>query len=428
MLKLLFIITLLCSSTLFADDLTIVAIGDAEKEADSILFTRDSSQNRANEKFVTILENDFGFYRTLFKVVAYSAEKKDKLTSSSRFIVELKFKNEGAKVVVIALLKDTLKPDFSFSKDMVLTKKNVREDAHHLANDIYQAITGKESIFLSKMIFVSDRGSTRKNVIKELYQADFDGGNVKRITYHRGFVISPSVSNDGTKVLYSLISSSKRNKKRNLNLRLYDLKTKKDSLVSSRRGINSGAVFLEGDKDILLTLSIVGNAEIYKMSLKTRQLTRITKNYAQDVDPSMRADGKRMTFLSNRSGSAMIYTLDPSAVEKDVRRISFVGKFNATPRFSPEGSEIAFSSWIDNRFDIFRIGVDGNNLVRLTKDFGSNEDPTYSPDGRFIAFSSQKVISRRKISQNIYIMDREGTILGNITSKFGKCITPRWSK
>ncbi len=164
------------------------------------------------------------------------------------------------------------------------------------------------------------------------------------------------------------------------------------------------------------------------MNLKTKKLIRITKNYAQDVDPSMRADGERMAFLSNRSGPAMIYTLDPRHTEKNVRRISYVGKFNATPRFSPEGSEIAFSSWVDNRFDIFRIGVDGTNLVRLTKDFGSNEDPTYSPDGEFIAFSSQRVLSKKRVLQDVYIMDREGTILGNITSHFGKCITPRWSK
>jgi TolB protein len=109
-----------------------------------------------------------------------------------------------------------------------------------------------------------------------------------------------------------------------------------------------------------------------------------------------------------------------------VKRISFVGQFNATPRFSPDGKEIVFSSWLDNSFDLFRISSDGQGLSRLTKDFGSNEDPSYSNDGEFITFTSQRVLSRVKIDQNIYIMDRDGGILGAITAGFGNCISPRW--
>jgi TolB protein len=81
---------------------------------------------------------------------------------------------------------------------------------------------------------------------------------------------------------------------------------------------------------------------------------------------------------------------------------------------------------LDNSFDLFRIAPDGSGLSRLTKDFGSNEDPSYSNDGEFIAFTSQRVISRVKADQNIYIMDRDGAILGAITQAFGNCISPRW--
>jgi TolB protein len=122
----------------------------------------------------------------------------------------------------------------------------------------------------------------------------------------------------------------------------------------------------------------------------------------------------------------MIYTLDPRKTESNVNRISFVGQFNATPRFSPDGKEIVFSSWLDNSFDLFRIDSSGQGLSRLTKDFGSNEDPTYSNDSEFIAFTSQRIISRIKIDQNIYIMDRDGGVLGAITSGFGNCTSPRW--
>ena len=51
--------------------------------------------------------------------------------------------------------------------------------------------------------------------------------------------------------------------------------------------------------------------------------------------------------------------------QKNVVRIGYVGRFNAAPRFSPDGSEIAFSTWVDNRFDIYRIGSDGKKNRRI---------------------------------------------------------------
>ena len=215
-------------------------------------------------------------------------------------------------------------------------------------------------------------------------------------------------------------------KGRNIDLLIYDVNSKRSEKLSSFPGINSGAVFLPGDQEILLTTSHSGNAEIYKMNVKTKELTQITNHSAPDVDPSVNHDGSLMAFLSGRPGKAEIYLMNPSEMEKDVRRISFVGEFNATPRFSADGKEIVFSSWINNSFDIFRINSDASGLVRLTKDFGSNEAPVFSPDGEFIAFSSQRVLSFRSAVQNIYIMSREGEIIGPITNKMGNCSTPRW--
>ena len=163
------------------------------------------------------------------------------------------------------------------------------------------------------------------------------------------------------------------------------------------------------------------------MNLKTGKKHRITTHFLDDVDPHINEDGSMMTFLSGRSGKAMIYTMDPSKAEKDVKRISYVGRFNAAPRFSPDGKEIVFSSWVDNRFDIYKIDSTGNNLVRLTKDFGSNEEPWFSPDGQFIVFTSQRVISSKKAEQDIYIMNRDGEIIKKLTNNYGKTFTPRWS-
>jgi len=319
-----------------------------------------------------------------------------------------------------------------FSQDFKVEAGTLRSSAHRIADSLYRSITGKPSIFNSKIFFLSDRTS-KKDIEKELYIMDFDGRRVDKLTNFNSVVLSPSISQDNTQILFSVIASKRvvsRNKVniiKNIDLKVFDLTTKKFDTLSDRPGINSGAIF-GGTPDIVyLTLTFSGNADIYELNIKTKKMRKVTSHYSDDVDPSLNRDGTLMTFLSNRPGKAHIYTMDPRETEKNVKRISFVGKFNATPRFSPEGKEIVFSSWVDGSFDLYRIGSDGNNLVRLTKDFGSNEEPAYSPDGEFIIFTSKRVISKGKAVQDVYIMNREGEILGQLTKDFGRTFSPKWT-
>jgi len=422
------------------EGLTVVAVGKATLKIERIYFAKpiiigqtSVQQKKEYAELLDLFQNDFSFYQKKFSLVETDTKQisTDKINydlwqkKNLSYYITSKITSENKQVYLTIVGYNVAQGKEFISFKELMTPGKIRHVGHTITNKIYQKLTGKKSIFLSKIAFVSDRNSTRKTPIKELYMMDFDGRNIKRLTYHGGTVISPAFSRDGKLISYSLIAPGKH--KKNINLHIINLKTMKNQKISFKKGINSGAIFMPGNKEIALTLSFVGNAEIFLLNRVTKKLKRITRHYAHDVDPSISSDGSILVFLSSRPGKAMIYTLDPTGTEKNVKRISYVGQFNATPRFSPDGKEIAFSSWLENRFDIFRINPDGSGLARLTKNFGSNEDPSFSNDGEFIAFSSQRVLSLRKAIQNIYIMDREGKILGAITSNYGNCVSPRWS-
>lgn len=428
----LFFFSMMC----FGNDLSVIAVGKAQSEVVKLGIDVQYLDKTAKvgKEFKNVISNDFSFYKKYFLPISLSSKELGDFNN----VNFSKAKSKGLSYLIQVSIFDSGVSAYDMTlfdirtKEAILKKQgpihsSSRKTIHSLTNAIYKKITGKESIFESQIVFVSDRESYGKRVIKELYIMDFDGANVKKLTSHRGIVVGPAINLDRTKILYSLISGG-ISKHKNVNLYLFDMVTKKSRLISAKKGINTGAVFAENGEDIYLTLGHTGDAEIYKMNLKTKALKRITRKYAPDVDPSVNKDGSLMVFLSGRTKAAHVHTLDPSGTEKNVKRISYVGKFNATPRFSPDGQKIVFSSWLDNRFDIFRVDSSGNNLFRLTKDFGSNEDPSYSNDGQFIAFSSQRVISRRKAVTNIYIMDDDGQIIGSVTKGFGNCITPRWTK
>jgi TolB protein len=443
MKSLLLIFALFFQFSAFAQDdtLSVIAVGEATIEKDKMIIQDtytgsglSTAQKNAASELVKLLRNDFSFYQKKFFLVEAAPNNTTFRQTTNydywnqkgvRFLGTATVdKAAGDNMKVTVIFEDIKNKKQIYNNSMTTSISGIRNVGHEMANSVYKHVAGKNSIFTSKIIFVSDRNTRGRKTVKEIYMMDFDGKNVSQITSHGGIVMSPSMSADGRYLVYSLISNAKG--RRNNDLYLLDMRTKSASILSNKEGVNSGAVFLSGGKKIALTLTVSGNAEIYEMDIDSKELRKITNHFSADVDPSIKADGSLMTFLSDRPGKAMIYTMDPRGTESNVKRISFVGQFNATPRFSPDGKEIVFSSWLDNSFDLFRISADGQGLSRLTKDFGSNEDPSYSNDGEFIAFTSQRVLSRVKIDQNIYIMDRDGGILGAITAGFGNCISPRW--
>lgn len=429
-----FILLLFISLSSFSQEkLSIIAVGEAEQDKDVLSFSEieniSSAPSEIKSKLLLVRQivlKDFSFYRFKFEI------KEDNSPKES-YDFSIKFKYLNGLTIDLFDVKN---------KNVILSKsygtsfntQDIRRFSHSLANDLYRGMTGKNSIFNSKIVFVTDVHSTKTLLSKELYIMDFDGERKERLTFNNSVIISPSLSPDNSKIVYSLmelqqsVSSRGRSQKvKNINLYMMDLMTRKQTLVSNKLGINSGAIFDHSGENIYLTLTTSGNADIYKMNLSTQNLTKVTSHYSDDVDPSINEDGSLMTFLSGRSGRAMIYTMDPRSVEKDVKRVSYVGQFNAAPRFSKDGKEIVFSSWVDNCFDVYKIGSNGQNLVRLTKNFGSNEEASFSPDGEFIVFTSQKVISSKMAIQNVYIMNREGEIVAQVTDNFGKITSPRWS-
>jgi len=413
----------------FGQDYKVISVGKARKALHKWHFSLSACEKTSQAKkdvFIkafNVLKEDFSTYA--HKILVSESKQNKSLNSKSSikkyfsenyfYLVEV----DCQKSSIIAL--EMANQAKVFDQSLTGTRSVTRSLLHQIAASIYKRAYNEKSVFQEKIAFAASARSSLSKTQKELYVMDFDGKNPQKLTNHGGVVLSPAFSPDNSRVLYSVIQGG--------GVKLYeiDLRTRQKRLISGKKGINSGAVYTPDGKGVYLTLSFSGNADIYYMDLGSKSLRKVTGHFGVDVDPSIDKTGKLMSFLSSRSGQAMIYTLDPSGTEKGIKRVSFVGKFNATPRFSPSRKEIVFASWVNNTFDLFRIYPNGQSLVRLTSNFGSNEDPSYSPDGEFIAFSSKRVITRKKIDQNIYIMSRNGENVRKISTSLGHCSAPRFT-
>ncbi|NNE58871.1 MAG: amidohydrolase family protein [Hellea sp.] len=79
------------------------------------------------------------------------------------------------------------------------------------------------------------------------------------------------------------------------------------------------------------------------------------------------------------------------------------------PRFSPDGSQIAFTSDRAGGDNIWVMDVDGENKEQVTKEsFRLTNNPTWSPDGRFIAAKKHFTTSRSLGTGEIWLYHTSG--------------------
>jgi Tol biopolymer transport system component len=77
-----------------------------------------------------------------------------------------------------------------------------------------------------------------------------------------------------------------------------------------------------------------------------------------------------------------------SSPEPRVRSLTSFPGIEQFPVFSPDGQDLAFS-WNgerQDRFDLYRMPINGGSVRRLTNDSGVECHPAWSPDGRSVAF------------------------------------------
>jgi len=96
-----------------------------------------------------------------------------------------------------------------------------------------------------------------------------------------------------------------------------------------------------------------------------------------DVDVS--PDGTRLVF--SLLGDLYLLPIAGGTAE----RLTSGPAWDVQPRFSPDGREIAFTSDRGGGNNLWRIGVDGNNAVQVSKeDFRLLNSPAWTPDGNYI--------------------------------------------
>ncbi|MEX2393650.1 MAG: S9 family peptidase, partial [Actinomycetota bacterium] len=113
-------------------------------------------------------------------------------------------------------------------------------------------------------------------------------------------------------------------------------------------------------------------------------------------DPRVSPDGKTVAFVvttidRDESTYTSAIWMVPTDGSAKPRRFTFGDRRDASPRWSPDGTRLAFVSTRDNEkaAQLYVIPVEGGEALQLTDTKESVDEATWSPDGTTIAFSSR---------------------------------------
>lgn len=283
----------------------------------------------------------------------------------------------------------------------------VRRLAHRFGDAVVKYFTNERGIFSTRIAFATGEGRSRRS---EIVVMDFDGYGVHRVSRTGSLNVLPAWSPDGDLIYTSFMWK---------NPDLYRLGKNRAYRISKRPGLNTGGVFSPDGKQIALTLSQDGNAEIYLISPTGALIRRVTRHPGIDTSPTWSPDGRQLAFVSNRAGSPQIYVMPVSG--GSARRLTFKGTYNQEPDWCPRADTplVAFTAR-DERgaYDIFTVNVTTGEVKRLTQGQGNNKSPSWAPNGRLLVFDSSR--------GGLWIMDSDGLNQHQIYR--GRAATPDWSK
>jgi TolB protein len=306
-------------------------------------------------------------------------------------------------------LLDTVKQTQISQLSDAVGARSTRLEAHRIADDVYEKLTGVRGIFSTRISYVKvNRGTGNHSY--ELVVADADGENEQVAAYGRESIISPAWSPDGTKVAYVSFEKQKPI------IYVQNLVTGQRAIISNEKGSNSAPAWSPDGTRLAVSLSKTGNTQVYIVNADGSGMRRLTTSNGIDTEPQFSADGQSIYFVSDRSGGPQIYKMSVNGGQAS--RVTFNGSYNISPRISPDGKTLAWISQRDGGFNLYAMDLASGQEQRLAE--GATE-PSFSPNGKYIMYAN-KGGGRASLA----VVSVDGRVKQRLSTQAGNIREPSW--
>jgi len=268
-----------------------------------------------------------------------------------------------------------------------------------------------------KIVFASDRDGNY-----EIYVMDADGSYQTRLTHNSAGDFVPKWSPDGTKITFA--------SNRDGNWEVYVM----NSDGSDQRNLTNHPTLTDldpswspdGTKIVFLMGGVTLPTTMAVMDLDGTILHDVSFGCDEVRFPDWSPDGTKIAYFRQPwpncmppLGNAGVFVMN--ATPFGTNEIRLTSNYNNHPRWSRDGTTIAYWSFSSNGGDVYLMDRYGLNPTHLTNP-ASDRSLTWSPDGSKIGFSRPVVTG----NSEIYRMDSNGANLTNLTNHVSDDRDPDW--
>ncbi|MGM9998348.1 MAG: TolB family protein [Candidatus Bruticola sp.] len=160
--------------------------------------------------------------------------------------------------------------------------------------------------------------------------------------------------------------------------------------------------------------------QIYAVRPDGKDITQVLDIRRDCREPNLCSKTNEIVFSMFYQDAWNLYITDLQG--SFIRRLTSTAYNDRHPVWSPDGSQIAFSTTRWGHVELATINADGSGLRRLTHNGLINDFPVWSPDGNKIAF-----VSWKRGWSHIYVINMLNGSIRPILNRYQVCVTPAWS-
>ena len=255
-----------------------------------------------------------------------------------------------------------------------------------------------------------------------LYAYDTGSKKTTQVTKNRDWDVRWPSSDNENKIIYErdgeleiLDIASKRTQKLTINVP-DDGVNKRKRQISVANYIGGYSLSPKGERALFSARGDIFTSPIEKGGV--RNLTKSSD--ANDRMPSWSPDGRKIAYISDKTGEEEIWTVaqDGSAPAEQITSGGKAQRY--APTWSPDGSKIAFADK-DGRVYVVTLATKQQQMIADATN-GLIQDYDWSPKGKYIAFSMQNANG----FSSVYIWNSEDNKLTRVTPEMFNANNPAW--
>ncbi|WJN60870.1 Tol-Pal system beta propeller repeat protein TolB [Pseudomonas sp. SO81] len=295
------------------------------------------------------------------------------------------------------------------------TPDQLRDMAHHIADQAFEKLTGIKGAFSTKMLYVTAERFGVNNTRYTLQRSDYDGARGVTLLQSREPILSPRYAPDGRRIAY--VSFEQRRPR----IFLQHIDTGRREQLTNFEGLNGAPAFSPDGNRLAFVLSKDGNPEIYVMDLGSRQIQRVTNSGSIETEPFWGKDGQTLYFTSDRAGKPQIYK--QSIHGGAAQRVTFTGNYNANPKLSADEKTLVMIHRQDG-FTNFKVAAQDlvTSRLRILSETSLDDSPTVAPNGTMLIYAT-----RQQGRGVLMLVSTNGRVRLPIPTAQGDVREPSWS-